>query len=168
MIVLHLEPLTTAAFAPFGEVVECEGAQHYPINQGFAERFDDLARVDTLRQGGETNVSLCTAEPRPLPIAIAMMERHPLGSQLFFPLEARGWLVVVGGDGMRPANLQAFRAGGHQGVNYRRNVWHHPLLVLDRGSRFLIVDRKGPGDNLEEISLASEEIIVEVGRGIGN
>jgi ureidoglycolate lyase len=162
VIVVKTEALTKVAFAPFGEVVECEGAQHYPINQGFAERFHDLARLDTHHQGGETIVSLCTAEPRPAPIAIELMERHPLASQLFFPLEARDWLVVVGSDGPRPASLKAFRASGRQGVNYARNVWHHPLLVLGRGSRFLIVDRKGPGENLEEISLADEKIVVEV------
>jgi ureidoglycolate lyase len=162
MTVLGPAALTKIAFAPFGEVVECAGAQHYPINQGFAERFHDLARLDTQYQGGETIVSLCTAEPRPMPIAIEFMERHPLGSQLFFPLEARDWLVVVGGDGPRPARLKAFRASGRQGINYARNVWHHPLLVLDHGGRFLIVDRKGPGANLEEVSLAEERIIVDI------
>ena len=72
--------------------MECDGANHYPINQGFAERFHDLALIDTLHQGGQTIVSLCAAEPRPMPIAIELMERHPLGSQLFFPLRrATGW-----------------------------------------------------------------------------
>ena len=65
--------------------------------------------------------------------------------------------MVVGGEGPRPAKLRAFRAGGRQGVNFARNVWHHPLLVLDRASLFLIVDRKGPGDNLEEISTARRD-----------
>ena len=98
---------------------------HPAINQEFAERFCDLARIDTLHRGGKTSVSLCTAQPRPVPIAIELMERHPLGSQLFFPLQARDWLVVVGGDGPRPENLRAFRASGRQGVNFARGVWHH-------------------------------------------
>ena len=132
-----------------------------PINQGFAERFHDLARIDTLGQGGETGVSLCTAEPRPMPIAIELMERHPLGSQLFFPLQARDWLVVVGGNGQRPEKLRAFRASGRQGINFARGVWHHPLLVLDRASLFLIVHRKGPGNNFEEVSLADERIVLD-------
>ncbi len=106
MIVLKPEALTKVVFAPFGDVVECAGVEPQPINQGFAERFHDLARIDTLNQGGETAVSLCTAEPRPMPIAIELMERHPLGSQLFFPLQARDWLVVVGGDGHAPGEPQ--------------------------------------------------------------
>lgn len=162
MILLEAEPLTRAAFAPFGEVVEYAGAVHFAINQGFAERFNDLARIDTRQQGGETNLSLCNSEPRPLPIAIELMERHPLGSQLFFPLQDRDWLVVVGGSGPKPENMRAFLAGGCQGVNYARGVWHHPLLVLDSASRFLIVDRKGPGENLEETALGKDARIVEV------
>ena len=34
---LRAEPLTKAGFAPFGDVVEIDGAEHFTINQGFAE-----------------------------------------------------------------------------------------------------------------------------------
>ena len=81
------------------------------------------------------------------------MERHPLGSQLFYPLQDKPWLVVVCSDPQDPQSYRAFEAHGQQGVNYARNVWHHPLLVLEVESRFLIVDRVGPGNNLEEIEL---------------
>jgi ureidoglycolate lyase len=141
--------LTKAGFAPFGEVIEMDGAQHYPINQGFAERFDDLARVDV----GDANISIVVANPRPKPIAIRLMERHPLGSQIFYPLQDRPWLVVVCGDPKDRASFRAFSATGRQGINYARNIWHHPLLVLEADSRFLVVDRKGPGANLEEVPI---------------
>lgn len=150
---LRPEPLTKQAFAPFGDVIETEGAAHYGINQGFAERFNDLANVDVTSEGGSTNVSLFEANPRPSPIAITLMERHPLGSQIFFPLQDRPWLVVVCADPHDASTYRAFTASGRQGVNYARNVWHHPLLVRDAASRFLIVDRKGPGNNLEEVWL---------------
>lgn len=144
---MKIEVLTKAGFAPFGEVIEMEGAQHYPINQGFAERFNDLASVDV----EAVNISIVVANPRPRPIAIKLMERHPLGSQIFYPLQDRPWLVVVCGDPRDRASFRAFSATGRQGINYARNVWHHPLLVLDAGSRFLVVDRRGPGANLEEV-----------------
>jgi len=35
-------------------------------------------------------------------------------------------------------------------VNYRRNIWHHPLMAIGEVSDFLVVDRDGPGNNLEE------------------
>jgi len=150
---LKIEDLTRAAFAPFGNVVDAEGARHITINQGFARRADGQATIDVASEGGAVNVSLFTAQPRPAPIEIALMERHPLGSQLFAPMQARPWLVVVCADPRDASTYRAFRATGRQGVNYARNVWHHPLLVLDADSLFLVVDRAGPGNNLEEYEL---------------
>ena len=146
---MKIEPLTKTGFAPFGEVIEIDGAQHFPINQGFAERFNDLASVDA----EAINISIVTANPRPRPIAIRLMERHPIGSQIFYPLQDRPWLVVVCGDPKDSTSFRAFSAAGRQGINYARNAWHHPLLVLEAESRFLVVDRKGPGANLEEVSI---------------
>lgn len=151
---LSPEPLTREAFRPFGDVIEMEGAAHFTINQGFAERFNDLANVDVKTDGGTTNVSLFLGTPRPLPIDIRLMERHPLGSQVFYPLQDRPWLVLVTEEVHDFASYRLFTASGRQGVNYARNVWHHPLLVRDPESRFLIIDRKGPGNNLEEVVFA--------------
>ncbi len=133
-----------------------DGAAHYTINQGFAERFNDLAHVDVAMEGGQTNVSLFLGKPRPQPILIRLMERHPLGSQIFLPLQDRPWLIVVCVDVHDFTSYRAFAATGRQGVNYARNVWHHPLLVQDADSRFAIVDRKGPGNNLEEVWFAED------------
>ena len=154
---LKIEPLTRDAFAPFGDVIDADGVGHITINQGFAQRCDGQARIDVAGEGGGVNVSLFTAQPRPAPIDIALMERHPLGSQLFAPMQARPWLVVVCGDPRDASTYRAFRATGRQGVNYARNVWHHPLLVLDADSLFLVVDRAGPGNNLEECELSAAE-----------
>ena len=156
MIALKPEPLTKASFAPFGDVIEIEGAQHFPINQGFAERFNDLARVDV----GEVNISIVTAKVRPKPIGLKLMERHPLGSQIFYPLQDRPWLVVVCVEPQDSKSFRVFRATGRQGINYARNTWHFPLLVLEDGSRFLVVDRKGPGNNLQEVKI--DEIRLDV------
>jgi ureidoglycolate lyase len=159
MRTLPIAPLTKAAFATFGEVVELDGAERIGINQGFAERVNGLARIDVAAAGGGINVSLFTARTRPRPIAIKLMERHPLGSQLFYPLQDAPWLVVVCGDPGDPASYRAFAATGRQGVNYARNVWHHSLLVTADDRRFIVLDRGGPGDNLEECWLAERDII---------
>ncbi|MGJ5039377.1 MULTISPECIES: ureidoglycolate lyase [unclassified Bradyrhizobium] len=152
MHTLTPQPLTKAAFAAFGDVVETDGAQPIDINQGFARRCNGLAAVDVTSGGAAANISLFEAKPRPLPIEIKLMERHPLGSQLFMPLQDRPWLVLVCADPRDPASYHAFTATGRQGVNYARNVWHHPLLVFDEASRFMVVDRISP-DNLEELWL---------------
>lgn len=156
MRILPHAPLTREAFRPFGDVIEMEGSAHYTINQGFTERFNDLAAVDVVAEGGSTNVSLFLGQPRPSPIEIRLMERHPLGSQIFIPLQDRPWLVLVAADVHDFESYRAFAASGRQGVNYAPNVWHHPLLVLDADSRFAVIDRKGPGNNLEEVWFAED------------
>lgn len=157
MLTLPIEPLTKAAFAPFGEVIETRDARPKLINDGFAHRFDGLANIDVAAEGGAVNVSLFTGSVRPSPVGIKLMERHPLGSQLFMPLDGKPWLVVTCADPRVPASYRAFSASGQQGVNYARNAWHHPLLVLTDASLFLVVDRAGPGDNLEEVRLAAAD-----------
>jgi ureidoglycolate lyase len=152
---MKIEPLTKKAFAPFGEVVEMDGGEQITINQNFAQRFNNLAHVDVEREEGRVNISLASAIPRPQPIAIKMMERHPLGSQIFYPLQDEPWLVLVCGDPLDVSTYRAFKASGQQGINYKRNAWHHPLLVL-KSSRFIVVDRQGPGNNLEEVWLENE------------
>jgi ureidoglycolate lyase len=152
---MHLitpSPLTKAAFAPFGDVIETDGATPVEINQGFATRFNKLANIDVTSEGAPVNISLFEARARPHPIEIKLMERHPLGSQLFVPLQDKPWLVLVCADPRDLKGFRAFEASGRQGVNYARNVWHHPLLVLGENERFLIVDRPGDG-NLEEVWL---------------
>ena len=158
MRLLRPVPLTREAFHPFGDVIAMEGSAHYTINQGFTERFNDLCFMDVATESGTTNVSLFLGQPRTAPIAIKLMERHPLGAQAFVPLQDRPWLVLVADDAHDLASYRAFTATGRQGVNYARNVWHHPLLVLDADSRFLIIDRKGPGNNLEEVWLGEDEV----------
>jgi len=153
---IAIEALTRSAFAQFGDVIDTADMRSIAINQGFAQRWDGQARIDVASGGGVVNVSLFEAQPRPQPIEIALMERHPLGSQLFAPMQDRPWLVLVCADPRDAPSYRAFRATGRQGVNYARNVWHHPLLVLDPSSRFLVVDRAGPGNNLEEFELAAD------------
>jgi ureidoglycolate lyase len=159
MRTLPIAPLTRAAFAPFGEVVELDGGERIGINQGFAERVNGLARIDVAAESGSVNVSLFIARARPHPIAIELLERHPLGTQLFYPLQDAPWLVVVCGDPREPAGYRAFAATGRQGVNYARNVWHHPLLVTADDHRFMVLDRVGPGINLEEFWLEEQDIM---------
>jgi ureidoglycolate lyase len=148
---MKLEPLTSQAFAPFGEVVQAEGVAPVVTNQGYADRFNHLAEV--VLTDGAAHVSLSHPKPRPRPISIDLMERHPLGSQLFMPLQDEDWLVVVCEDPLNAQTFRAFRASGKQGVNYAPDIWHFPLLVLGQGQRFIVLDRKGPGHNLEEIWL---------------
>lgn len=153
------EPLTAEAFAPFGSVIEAsDAALKLDINQGHAVRYDRLADIDVSDGGGTGAISLFRARPLDEPV-LKMFERHPLGSQSFVPLSGRPYLVAVAPAGpFEPAGIRLFRAEGHQGVHYRKGVWHHFLLVLDE-SDFLVIDRAGPGDNCEEVALPPSDAI---------
>ena len=119
-----------------------------------------MATVETGDEG-RAILSIFRGTPRPRPIAVTMLERHPLGSQAFIPLSNEDWLIVVA-EKPEVSALRCFRATGAQGVQYATGVWHHPLLVLAPSQDFLIVDREGPGKNLEERTLPEgAEIAVE-------
>jgi ureidoglycolate lyase len=164
MNVLRIEALTRAAFAPFGDVIELEGAKHFPINLGTTERYHDLAKIDVGDQGGRPLVNLFRGQPRWLPFEVRMMERHPLGSQAFIPLNDKPYLVVVAPAGELDAGaLRAFVTRGWQGVNYAKGVWHHPLLALDGVSDFIVIDRGGEGPNCDEVTL-TEPVRLEFAR----
>lgn len=159
---LDIKPLTRTAFAPFGDLVEADPASMRLINGGTTERFHALGHAQALGEGAEVIISLFRGQPRALPYGVDMMERHPLGSQSFHPLQDRPWLVVVARDeGGRPGWPLVFLARGDQGVNYRANVWHHPLMALEGPSDFLVVDRSGPGNNLEEYFYETAYLIAE-------
>lgn len=161
---LPVEPLEAHAFSPFGDVIEAGGsAPHRTINEGFAERFDDLARLDTLRQQGRPVLSVFRARPRALPLQLRLVERHHLGSQAFVPLLPLRFLVVVApaGPPPTPMQLRCFMTRPGQGVNYAAGTWHHPLIALDAGD-FLVIDRGGPdnGEDCEEHSLLHADVRV--------
>lgn len=140
---IQITPLTKKAFAPFGDVVEAEGSEAFAINDGFATRHHDLAALDLLEAGGRPLLNIFRARPWPQPIRIRMLERHPLSSQAFVPLSDRPFLAVVAapGEDPQPEEIRAFITNGRQGVNYRRGVWHHPLLVLGEAADFAVIDR---------------------------
>ena len=174
-------PLTPEAFAPFGAVIECGLGEIIPINGGTCERHHALAAIECAG-GREPILSIFRAQPRALPMEVAMMERHPLGSQAFVPLEGRAegggdgraWIAVVapneaavngdgGGDGSGgcgPGAPLAFLCRADQGLSLAPGVWHHPLIVLDARSDFLVADSRGEAPNLEEARYAEPWTLV--------
>jgi ureidoglycolate lyase len=149
--VIRALPLTAEAFAPFGEVIEARGEPSFQINQGMCDRFHDLARVAVVDSEGAPGISIGLGRPYALPLVLNLVERHPLGSQAFIPLDGDPFLVVVAPDEAGvPGRPLAFLTRPGQGVNYHAGTWHGVLTPLARPQAFLIVDRVGPGTNLAE------------------
>ena len=149
------KPLTRANFKAYGDVIEMEGAAHYPINGGKTERFHDLAKIEANGPNARVLVSLFRGQPYALPLQLSLVERHPLGSQAFYPLGGKPWLVIVALDlNGQPAEPEVFLASGNQGVNYPAGQWHGVLTPIGEPQDFIVVDRGGDGTNLEEFSYA--------------
>ncbi|MGJ8545679.1 MAG: ureidoglycolate lyase [Sulfitobacter sp.] len=157
---IFIAPLTAEAFAPFGDVLDASGAPDKMINAGMCGRHHDLAQLQ-FASDGRAGISVFNAEPRDLPYQLDLLERHPLGSQAFLPLTGQPFLVIVAPDeGGRPGVPLAFETAPHQGINFHAGTWHGVLTPLAGPGLFAVVDRIGPGDNLDECSLAAPYTIV--------
>ncbi|WP_333663689.1 ureidoglycolate lyase [Acinetobacter sp.] len=162
---IQIQPLTQESFASFGDVIQKENKDFFPINNGLTERYHalSLAQVsgDNVAVGMSIFHNLAATE---LPFQIEMLERHPYGSQSFIPLQQQKFVIVVAlpFDETRPDEQQiyAFLSNGKQGVNYHQGVWHHPLLTLEANSDFLVIDRIGGGQNCDMYQLSNHFMIV--------
>ena len=166
--ILKPQPLTAEAFAPFGDVVEAGTTTPIMINGGNTERYDSLVKVQTENPQDTAVINIFRAQPRMVKtdadqssMRIEMMERHPRGSQSFHPLSGEAYLVLVADavEDLKPENLHLFLAQADQGINYHMNTWHHPVLGLNKVCDFLVVDRKGEGNNCEEFYFSQDELI---------
>lgn len=163
---LAIEPLSSQAFRPFGDVIEAsDAARHFPINEGYAERYHDLALIDVASGGGLPILSIFRARPRHSPFQLLLLERHPLGSQAFMPLSPLPFLVVVAEAGPVPqtSQIRCFQAAPGQGVNYARGTWHHPLIALHAPCDFLVLDRSGAASDIhcEDYPLSETALWIE-------
>lgn len=160
MIELEVCKMDPEAFAPFGDLIDFNRDGDFFINNGMCERFHALAETDVVGADARAIISLGRGQSYPLPLKVEMMERHPLGSQAFIPLQEEPFLVIVAPDDAGiPGPPQAFLTEPRQGVNYHRGVWHAVLTPLTEPANFIIVDRQGEGDNLEEYSLPQPYLI---------
>lgn len=159
---LIAQPLTREAFAQFGDVIELDGAKHFPINDGRVERYHDLANIEVdTEQGGRAIISFFKInEAKQFPHSFNLIERHPKGSQAFIPMFNEPVVLVAGPKNKAPSSehLQAFLTNGQQGFNFHAGVWHMPLVCDQIDRLFIVVDRSGPGNNCDELILENETI----------
>ncbi len=156
---LEVEPLARASFAPFGDVIEFEGNESYPINNGMADRYHALASVELGGTDAHAVVSLVASKKFELPRKVDHLEYHPYGSQAFIPLDDSPFIVVVCKAGATPKveDLRAFVTNGRQGINYHAGTWHHVLLTPYAAMRFICVDRDSPDDNCVDCHIPAAE-----------
>jgi len=158
-LIVEPKPITKENFSKFGDMITTENIKPLEINNGYAKRFDEIAKIDTSSQNGETTISIFSALKRSFPMKIDMIEKHPLGSQAFIPMKETTFLTLVAPEGEKPdlEKIESFIIPRGIGINYRTGVWHFPLISTE-DMDFLVVDRKGSGDNLVIENLDKEDI----------
>ena len=149
-------------FKKFGDMITTDDIKPLEINDGYAKRYDGIAKLDAKKDNGESIISIFSALKRSFPMKIDMMEKHPLGSQAFIPMKETTFLAFVAPEGAKPDlnKVEAFIVPKGVGVNYNAGIWHFPLIATE-DMDFLVVDRKGEGNNLVLHDLNKDNITLE-------
>ena len=145
-MIIKAEPLTSEAFAPYGQVLMGTG-------EG-PERHNFAADMENLRTNAKPNMTFMRVALSNLPVRIETLEQHPYSNQAFIPLNGTGQLVAVcpsTGDG-KPIieKLAAFVSTGSQAINYNAKVWHAPRMAISEPGEFIMFrwDDGGPEDTI--------------------
>ena len=155
-------PISKENFSEFGDMISTKNIEPLEINNGYAKRFDGIANLNTTKDNGEATISIFSALKRNFPMKIDMMEKHPLGSQAFIPMKETTFLVLVApsSNKLLIEKIQSFIVSPGIGINYKAGTWHFPLISTEN-MNFLVVDRKGPGENLIIENLNKHKLILD-------
>ena len=153
--------ITRRNFAMYGDLISSDNIKPMDINAGYAKRFDNLAKINTSIDKGKTILSIFSALKRTFPMKIDMMEKHPLSSQAFIPMKETIFLSFVAPEGELPRidKIESFIIPPKIGINYKPGIWHFPLIATEN-TNFLVIDRKGSGENLIIHKFEKENIIL--------
>ena len=109
-LIVKPKPINKENFKKFGDMISTEDIKPLEINNGFAKRYDGIAKLDTKKDNGESTICIFSALKRSFPMKIDMMEKHPLGSQAFIPMKETVFLSFVAPEGDEPdlTRVEAF------------------------------------------------------------
>ena len=140
-IIIKPKKITRKNFQKFGDLISLKKKKFININDGYAKRFDNLCRINTSSKKGKTIMSIFSAKKRK------------------FPMNETTFLVFVAPKGKRPntKKIESFIVPKQTGINYKPGIWHFPL-ISSKNMNFLVIDRKGIGNNLVIHNFKNEKI----------
>ena len=135
---LLAEPLTAAAFAGFGSVVEAIGPGRV-VNEGRGLRHDGVAGLVHDTGAVAPVLAVYAVSASVWPVETGEFERHVRSAQLFVPMAGGSLLAVVAPDGADGgpdlARARAFVVPEGIGIVYAPGTWHMPLVALEAPAR---------------------------------
>jgi len=151
------EPIAKAAFSPFGELVAPGREPGRMVLSDLVTWNDPDARLVA---------EFSVREGTPPPVVVQKMERHRHSAQLFFPVDARRYLVAVAPDDGSGApaleHLRAFVVPGKLGIVYAIDVWHFPMCALGTPGSFVMLMAKSSTGRDEEWANLPHPLEIEV------
>jgi ureidoglycolate lyase len=164
---ISIEQLDINIFSKFGDIIQKKNALELrSINQGTTTRYHNISKLSLESKNGNSSISIFSGSPRDVPIEIKIMEKHPIASQSFLPIQDYDWLIVVCEEKNELpdlSTLRCFQVDGDTGITYNKNIWHHPLLVKKKQD-FWVIDRindqENSSINLQEYHFNNNEIRV--------
>jgi len=161
-LIIKPKPITKENFKKFGDMITTADIKPIEINNGYAKRYDGIANLNTKKDNGESTISIFSALKRSFPMKVDMMEKHPLGSQAFIPMKETTFIVFVAPKGKKPNinKIKSFIVPKQTGVNYKPGIWHFPS-ISNKNMNFLVIDRKGKGNNLMIHNFKKEKILLK-------
>ena len=162
---IQIETINPNKFSDFGHMIDKNlASKKFSINQGTTIRHHNISDLELNNENGIPAISIFSGSPRDLPIEIKIMEKHPIASQSFLPVQNIDWLIIVSQEKNTMPDLdtiRCFQIDGTVGITYKKNVWHHPLLVT-KIQDFWIIDRIKKNEkssiNLKEYYFKEHEI----------
>ena len=160
--VLVPAPLERQAYAPYGDVICADDAPGVgeAANHNTAAKYPFLAALVNARAHARANVSVFRSHPvAQFPHHVARLEKHALSTQMFTPMNASRFLVVVARGGEAPdlSSLRAFIVPGNAAITYHPGTWHHGLLALDAVTDFAgLVWEDGTESDCTELEIAED------------
>jgi ureidoglycolate lyase len=148
---LIAKPISAEAMQPFGGLIAP------PAQAGARAVYTHWLDVPDAGRTPRLHVNFV---PRSfLPHRITVLEKHPHAAQIFLPLQARRYLVVVapsfpdGSPDLR--NAESFIAPDNLGVVYRAGVWHAGATALDDLAHFAVC--MGRNDRDDDVFLTLDD-----------
>lgn len=146
--------LDPAVFAAFGHVARSGDGLTRSIRAGKVQLARSPARFHHDAAAADLSLDFYDVAPDTVPFRAEQAERHPFSAQMFIPMQAVAYLVIVwDGDPRAGAGALAFVGGPQDVVIYNPGVWHHGIVALE--SRALFASAMWRTDGGQDVEFAT-------------
>lgn len=160
---LVTKQISESAFKKYGYVLDYKNANPQPINNGTCIKYDLKYNLKTLGLEGDYHAKIYISEKMRFPLKIEILERHPKGIQMFYPVNNTPFIVIVAPPSINidENKIESFFVPEGVGIILNAGSWHHSLLALADNASYLVIENDVNG-NCETTELHNVHLLTEV------